>query len=80
MFLEKPRSLKNTPFDKATKNLKIFAENFMILYSTHQVATAIENLEKAGDAESNAAISSMMKITLEELFNYVLARNDGQWD
>lgn len=70
-----------TLFDRATKNLNAFAENYMLLWSCWSVVQSLGLLEDREEEDpSKELMQSIAEETLKHLFNFVLERDNGLWN
>ena len=71
-------TIKDSPFAKAKKNIKVFGENLNILHSTCLVMESAKCIDKMEDAEKRA-LDLMLTETIMSLSDFIESRGD-KWN
>ena len=77
--MELDKTKVNGPFQKATKNLNTFGDNYMILYAMAGMLEILEKINES-DPEVTDLLEKLMESNIKQISKFILKQNDGVWD
>ena len=82
MYLEKQTEMIRQlgPFERAKTNIEKFVWNFMIFYTTVQIAKVWTTLDAEEDPDKASLSLAAAEVTMRGVFELVLDRDNGVWN